>query len=211
MQKIIQLSISQQFVLPDVYLNGSVEEVEEALYMGALTQQTIQTRRSNDEVRNLEERHTLEVQRIQSVYQDKLAELQEDIRTITAEKDKLLTEYSNGIKEARLAEKEVCGRDAEEKVRLLRKDYDVLMARYEVLEVRKQEMESMRAQDIQEAVRRTEELMEKVVAAKQQQLDKLEATYHKLSESISKQTDEVNKLSNTLGKRNANVKTKGSD
>jgi hypothetical protein len=211
MQKSIQLHVSQSFVLPDVYVSGSTEEIEEALYIGALTQQTVQTRRSNDEVRAIESRHQVELQRIQTQYQDKLVKLQEDIRSISAEKDKLNATYSDGIKEARLAEKEICSRDTEEKVRLLRKEYDVLQARYEVLEVRKREMEEMRAQDIQEAVKRTEELMEKVVAAKQQQLDKMEATYHRLSDSISKQTDEVNKLSNTLGKRNANVKTKGSD
>jgi hypothetical protein len=208
---LVQLHVTQSFVLPDVYLCGSVEEIEEALYIGALTQQTIQTRRSNDEVRNLEARHQVELQRIQAQYQDKLVELQEDIRLISGEKDALYAEYSNGIKEARLAEKEICGRDAEEKVRLLRKEYDMLQSRYEVLEARKREMEELRAQDIQEAVKRTEDLMEKVVVAKQQQLDKMEATYHRLSESISKQTDEVNKLSSSLGKRNANVKTKGSD
>lgn len=208
---LVQLHVSQSFVLPDVYLSGSIEEVEEALYIGALTQQTIQTRRSNDEVRAIESRHQIELQRIQAQYQDKLVELQEDIHCISLEKDKLHTEYSNGIKEARLAEKGLCERDTEEKVRLLRKDYDVLQARYEVLEARKREMEELRAHDIQEAVRRTEELMEKVVVAKQQQLDKMEATYHKLNDNITKQTDEVNKLSNTLGKRAANVKTKGSD
>jgi len=211
MQKTIQLQVTQPFVLPDVYRSGKVEEVEEALYIGALAQQTIQTRRSNDEVRNLEARHQVELQRIQTQYQDTLTELQEDIRRVSAEKDKLYAEYSNGIKEARQAEKEVCGREMEEKVRQLKKEHDMLQARYEVLEVRKREMEEMRTHNIQEAVKRTEELMEKVVAAKQQQLDKMEATYHKLSESIIKQTDEVNKLSNTLGKRNANVKTKGSD
>ena len=208
---LVQLHVTQSFILPDVYITGSVEEVEEALYMGAHIQQTVQTRRSNDEVQAIESRHQVELQRIQGTYQDKLAELQEDIRAISAEKDKLQATYSHGIKEARLAEKEICGRDTEEKIRQLRKEYDVLQARYEVLEVKKREMEEMRAQDIQEAVKRTEELMEKVVAAKQQQLDKMEATYLRLNESIVKQADEVNKLSSNLGKRNANVKTKGSD
>ena len=211
MQKTVKLHVTQSFVVPDVYLSGSTEEVEEALYIGALTQQTVQTRRSNDEVRIIESRHHVELQRIQTTYQDKIGALQEDIRILSAEKDKVHAEFSNGIKEARAAEKELCGRDAEEKARLLRKDYDVLMARYEVLEVKKRELEELRTHDIQEAVRRTEELMEKVVAAKQQQLDKMEVTYQRLHESISKQTDEVNKLSSTLGKRAANVKTKGSD
>ena len=211
MQKSIQLQVTHSFVLPDVYRSGTAEEIEEALWIGAMTQQSIKTRRSNDEVRVIETRHQTELQHIQTNYQEKLLALQEDIRLVTAEKDKINAEYSNGIKEARSVEKEIGARDTEEKVRLLRKDHDILATRYEVLEVRKREMEELRAHDIQEAVKRTEELMEKVVAAKQQQLDKMEATYHKLSESITKQTDEVNKLSSTLGKRNANVKTKGSD
>jgi hypothetical protein len=211
MQKSIQLQVTHSFVLPDVYHSGTAEEIEEALWIGAITQQSIKTRRSNDEVRVIETRHQTELQHIQTNYQEKLSALQADIRLVTAEKDRIHAEYSNGIKEARSMEKEICGRDTEEKVRLLRKEHDILLARYDVLEVRKREMEELRAHDIQEAVKRTEELMEKVVAAKQQQLDKMEATYHKLSESISKQTDEVNKLSSTLGKRNANVKTKGSD
>ena len=211
MQKSIQLQVTHSFVLPDVYRSGTVEEIEEALWIGAMTQQSIKTRRSNDEVRVIETRHQTELQHIQTNYQEKLLALQEDIRFVTAEKDRIHAEYSTGIKEARSVEKEIGARDTEEKVRLLRKDHDILATRYEVLEVRKREMEELRAHDIQEAVKRTEELMEKVVAAKQQQLDKMEATYHKLSESITKQTDEVNKLSSTLGKRNANVKTKGSD
>ena len=211
MQKSIQLQVTHTFVLPDVYRSGTMEEIEEALWIGAMTQQSIKTRRSNDEVRVIETRHQTELQHIQMNYQEKLLALQEDIRLVTAEKDKINAEYSTGIKEARIVEKEIGVRDTEEKVRLLRKEYDILTTRYEVLEVRKREMEELRAHDIQEAVKRTEELMEKVVAAKQQQIDKMEATYHRLSESITKQTDEVTKLSSTLGKRNANVKTKGSD
>lgn len=207
----IQLQVSQSFVLPDVYRSGHVEEIEEALFIGASIQQSVRTRRANDEVHAIETRHQQELQNIQAKYQDTIASLQDNLRTITTEKDLIYANYSNEIAEARLLEKEVCGRHTEEKIRLLRKEYDILVSRYEVLENRKREIESLRAQDIQEAVNRTELLMEKIVAAKQQQLEKMELSYHKLSEVISKQSEEVVKLSNTLGKRGANVKTKGSD
>jgi len=207
----IQLQVTQPFVIPDVYRSGSVEEIEEALFIGASIQQSVRTRRSNDEVHAIETRHQKELQRIQTKYQDSIAALQDNLRLVTVEKDRIYADYSNGLAEARLLEKEVCSRDAEEKIRLLRKEHDILASRYEVLENRKREMEALRAQDIQEAVSRTEILMEKVVHAKQQQLERMELSYQKLSEVITKQSEEVVKLSNTLGKRGANVKTKGSD
>jgi len=98
MQKSIQLQVTHSFVLPDVYRSGTAEEVEEALWVGAMTQQSIKTRRSNDEVRVIETRHQAELQHIQMNYQEKLSALQEDIRLITAEKDRINAEYSNGIK-----------------------------------------------------------------------------------------------------------------
>jgi hypothetical protein len=53
--------------------------------------------------------------------------------------------------------------------------------------------------------------MEKVVAAKQEQLVRMESAYHRLSEVMSRQTEEIARLSGVVGKRGANVKTKGSD
>ena len=211
MQQSIQLQVTRDFVIPDIYRSGSIEEVEEALFIGASIQQSVKTRRANDEVHAIETRHQQELQRIQTKYQDTIATLQDNLRVVTMEKDLIYANYSNELSEARLLEQEVCGRDTEEKIRLLRKEYDILASRYEVLENRKREMEALRAQDIQDAVSRTEVLMEKIVHSKQQQLEKMEVSYQKLSEVISKQADEVNKLSNTLGKRGANVKTKGSD
>jgi hypothetical protein len=72
-------------------------------------------------------------------------------------------------------------------------------------------MEEGRERDIRDAVCRTELLMEKIVAAKQDQLDKMELSYSKLNDTIMKQSQEIVKLSSTLGKRAANVKTKGND
>jgi hypothetical protein len=209
--KQINLHVKTEFVVPDVYSNGTMEEVEEALWIGANIQQSVKTRRSNDEVRKIAELKDTEIQRIQDMYQTKIKHLLNDMETIATEKERISTEYSKGLKDARQGERDVVTRDWEEKMRILRKDHEILTARYESLEARKRTLEESRTKDIQDATKRTEELMEKLVAAKEEQLKKMEAAYQRLNETICKQSEEISKLSGNLSKRAANVKTKGSD
>jgi hypothetical protein len=207
----INILVKNDFVIPDVYTKGNLEEAEEALWIGATIQQSVKTRRANDEVRKISELKDSEINRIQSMYNEKLTKLLDDIKSITTEKDRVSTEYSEGLKEARGKEREVVTREWEEKQRLLRKDHEVLQSRFEALEARRRALEESRAKDIQDATKRTEELMEKLVASKADQLVKMEAAYMKLNETILKQSEEISKLSGNLSKRSANVKTKGSD
>lgn len=207
----LNIHVRQEFVVPDVFVKGSLEEMEEALWIGAAIQSTVRTRRSNDEVRKLTELKDVEIQRIQGSYQEQLTKLLDDIRMVTLERDRLQREYGEGLKEARGVERGVVEREWEEKMRLLRKEHETMVQRYEGLEARRRVLEESRQTDIQEAVARTEELMEKVVAAKQEQLVRMESAYHRLSEVMMKQTEEITRLSGVVGKRGANVKTKGSD
>jgi len=207
----IHIHIKSDFVIPDVYIKGSIEEVEEALWIGATIQQSVKTRRSNDEVRKITEIKDSEIHRIQGMYNEKLTKLLDDIKDITCEKDRLSSEYSDMLKDARTKEKEIVTRDWDEKLRNIKKDHDILSARYESLESRRRILEETRNKDIQDAVKRTEEIMEKLVSSKEEQLCKMELTYTRLHETIVKQSDEISKLSSNLTKRYANVKTKGSD
>ncbi len=207
----VQLYVKNDFVLPDVYSKGTLEEVEEALWVGANIQSVVRTRRGNDEIKKITELKDNEIARIQGMYNEKLTKLLDDIRGVTVEKERLESEYSKGLKEARSGEREVVGREWEEKLRLLRKDNEILQGRYESLEERRRVLEEGRAADIKEAVKRTEELMEKLVASKQEQLQKMELAYNKLNETIQKQSEEISRLSGHVSKRAANVKTKGSD
>jgi hypothetical protein len=207
----ISLHVKQDFVVPDVYSKGTVEEVEEALWIGANIQQSVKLRRSTDELKRITELKDAEIARIQASYNEKLTKLLDDIREITIEKDRVSTEYTEGLKDAREKERAVVSREWEEKMRTLRKDHEILNGRYEALEARKRLLEESRAKDIQDAILRTEEIMEKLVASKEEQLVKMEAAYQRLNESIAKQTDIINKLSGNVQKRAANVKTKGSD
>lgn len=207
----INLTVKPDFQVPDVYTKGTMEEVEEALWIGATVQSTIRTKRASDEVRKLAELKDTEITRIQTQYTEKLTKLLDDIRAITEEKDRISTEYTEGLKDARLKEREVTTREWDEKMRILKKDNEILQSRYEALEARKQTLEESRNKDIQDATKRTEELMEKLLKSKEEQLKKMEQTYMALSQTISKQTEELTKLQTSTAKRNANVKTKGSD
>jgi hypothetical protein len=207
----VNLYVKNDFSLPEVYTHGNLEEVEEALWVGAQVQQLVKRSRSNDEVKKVSELKDNEITRIQTMYNEKLTKLLDDIRVVTLEKDRISGEYSEGLKDARGRERDAVGREWEEKMRILRKDNEVLQGRYETLEARRRLLEESRTRDIDEAVKRTEGLMEKLVESKQDQLCKLEGAYQRLQEVISKQTDEISKLSSNLGKRGANVKTKGSD
>ena len=209
--KQINLHVKTEFVVPDVYNKGTMEEVEEALWIGANIQYSIRTRRSNDEVKKITELKDNEIARIQGMYNEKLTKLLDDIRSVTLENERIEAEYSEAVKEARGKERDAVTRDWEEKMRLLRKDHEILSARYESLEVRKRSLEESRTKDIQDAAARTEELMEKLVTSKEEQLVKMEAAYKLLNATISKQSEEITKLSGNLSKRSANVKTKGND
>ena len=207
----VNIHVRADFAVPDVYTKGTVEEVEEALWIGANIQGAVRTKRSGDEVRKITELKDAEIQRIQTMYTEKLTKLLDDIRSLGEEKDRVAAEYSDGVREARRVGGAEAGREWEEKLRILRREHEVLQTRYEGAEERRRVLEAARTRDIEEAVGRTTELMNKLVAVKEEQLGKMEVAYQRLSEVVARQGDEVAKLSTVLGKRGSNVKTKGSD
>jgi hypothetical protein len=209
--KAITVNVRQEFEVPAVYLKGSPDLVEEALFIGATIQQSIKTRRANDDLQRITDAKDEEIQRIQTNYQERIARLTEEIQNVIMEKDNASAEIMDRIKGAQKTERDTCSKEHEDAMRMLKKDHEVLVARYEALEARRRVLEESRSTDIQEAVQRTEELMGKIVTSKEQQLVKMEAAYLKLQESITKQSEEITKLSSNMGKRAANVKMKGND
>jgi hypothetical protein len=211
--KSITIHVSDSYEVPELYTKaqGDLLDVEEALTMGAWIQATLKSKKSTEEVRKVTERKDAELLRIQTQYQEKMAKLMDDRKVIAAEKEALHMEVMDRIKEARGAERESCQKEAEETVRQLRREHEILTSRYDLLDIRRRDLESSREKDIHDAVARTETLMEKLVSSKTDQLEKMESAYQKLHEVITKQSDDLVKLSATLGKRGANVKQKGSD
>jgi uncharacterized phage infection (PIP) family protein YhgE len=209
--KSVNVNVRQEFEIPAVYLKGGVEDIEEALYMGATIQQSVRTHRSTTDIRRITEEKDAELHKIQATYQERITKLSDDMQNMRAEKERMIAEMGDRIRSAQKGERDVCTKESEESIRLLRKEHDLLVARYDAAEARKRSLEENRSKDIQDAVARTEQLMGKIVASKEDQLTKMEATFHRLQDSIAKQSDEISKLSSNMGKRAANVKTKGND
>jgi hypothetical protein len=208
----LTLTVGAGFELPLVYTrNHDPKAVEEALYLGATVQNMVRTKRSSDEMKKVSDMKDAEIQKVQGMYQEKLKLVLEEIRSVSEEKDRLQQEYMERVKEARSAERVACRVEAEEAVRVLEREHAVLVAKCAALEASRRVIQESREQDIDSAVKKTEEMMERVVAAKQEQLVKMESAYHRLQESISRQSEEISRLSGVMGKRGANVKTKGSD
>lgn len=208
----ISLTVSAGFEVPLVFMkHHDVKAIEEALYLGATIQNLVRTKRSSDEVKKVSDLKDAEIQRIQGLYQEKVTKVLEEIRTVTEERDRLQQEYMERVKEARMTERSACRLESEEAIRVLEKEHEVLTGKYAALEASRRILEESRERDVAGAVKKTEEMMERVVAAKQEQLTKMESAYHRLQESIARQTDEIAKLSGTMGKRRANVSVKGAD
>lgn len=197
----VTLTVSAGFDLPLVYTkNHDAKSVEEALYLGATVQGMVRSKRASDEAKKVAELKDTEIARIQSMYQEKLTRVLEEIREVTEERDRLEASVVERVKEARGAERVL----AEERTA-------VLEGRVAGLEAARRVLEEGRERDVAAAVRRTEEMMERLVASKQEQLLKMESAYQRLQESISRQSDEIARLSGTVGKRFANVRMKGAD
>lgn len=215
MNRTITIQVSDSYEVPELYTKAHdpqvSQDIEEALTMGAWIQATLKSKKSTEEVRKVTERKDAELLRIQTQYQEKMTKLMDDRTVLAAEKEALHMEVMDRIKEARGAERESCQKEAEETLRQLRREHEILTSRYDLLDIRRQDLESSREKDIHDAVTRTETLMEKLVSSKTDQLEKMESAYQKLHEVITKQSDDLVKLSATLGKRGANVKQKGSD
>ena len=209
--KPITIHVSTSYEVPELYTKATQEDIEDALTMGAWIQATMKSKKSTEEVRKVTERKDAELLRIQTQYQERMAKLMDDRKILAAEKEALHMEVMDRIKEARGAERESCAKEAEETLRQLRREHEILTSRYDLLDVRRRDLETSREKDIHDAVTRTETLMEKLVSSKSDQLEKMENAYQKLHEVITKQSDDLVKLSATLGKRGANVKQKGSD
>jgi hypothetical protein len=208
----ITLSVSVGFEVPLVYTKQhDVKAVEEALYLGATVQNMVRSKRASDEAKMVSEVKDAEIQRIQGMYQEKLTKVLEEIRSVSEERDRLQQEYMERVKEARSVERAACRVESDEAVRVLEREREVLASKCTALEASRRVLEEGRERDVGAAVRRTEEMMERVISAKQEQLVKMESAYQRLQEAISKQSDEIARLSGVVGKRGANVKTKGSD
>ena len=168
----LTLTVSASFEVPFVYLKHNIQEIEEALLLGSMVQSSVKTTRSTEEVKKIIEVKDIEIQQIQKSYQDKLTKLLDDLQQTSEEKNKLNDEYLEKMKLAQQQERDHTTKEYEEKMKFLRRDMEALTSKCNALEVCRKTLEESRSKDIQDAVQRTEVMMDKIVLSKQDQLSK---------------------------------------
>jgi len=207
----LTIHVRPEFTVPDIFHKGSIEEIEECLWIGALIHQSVRVNRSNEEVKKISELKDAEIQRIQTQYTEKITQLLDELRKLGQEKEKLTTEYDKALKDSRVGERVAVVKEYDDKITVILREKTGLESRIEGLETRKRILEESREKDVHDAIQRTEVMMNKLVASKEEQILRMEGAYKKLEESIGRQADELSRLSGSLGKRYANVKIRGSD
>jgi hypothetical protein len=126
--KSVHVNVRQEFEIPAVYLKGGVEEIEEALSIGATIQNSIKTMRSTADIKRITEEKDAEIQRIQTTYQERITKLSDELQSMGAEKTRIMAEVGDRIRAAQKGERDVCTKESEESIGLLRKEHDLLGA-----------------------------------------------------------------------------------
>ncbi len=208
--RMIGIQVRSEFVVPDVYMSGTTEEIEEALWIGSVIQNAVRTKRDEDV--------SVVVERIVA---EKDAEMNKavgryvkQIEELGAEQKRLIEEHERVMKEGQMlwergADKKWNGRVSE-----LEREVEMIRGRYEVLEAKKCALEMERDADVKRAVEGCQKMMERIVAEKEMQVQQMIVAYRGLEAGLGRVGGDIEKLGGLVQKRMSgavNVKTKGND
>ena len=94
----LTLRLRPSFTIPELYLTGAVEEIEEALTVGALIQQTVVTTRSKEDMQRVMTEKTAEIERIRTGYQDRLGRIEGELARARESAEALQAEIAERVK-----------------------------------------------------------------------------------------------------------------
>ncbi len=206
----IGIQVRGEFVVPDVYMSGTTEEIEEALWIGSVIQNAVRTKRDEDVsvvVDRIVAEKDAEMKRIVGGYVKQIEELGTEQRRLVEEHERVMAEGK--MLWERGADKKWNGR-----VEALEREVETIRGRYDVLEARKCALEMERDADVKRAVEGCQKMMERIVAEKEMQVQQMIAAYRGLEAGLGKVGGDIEKLGGLVQKRVSgavNVKTKGND
>lgn len=204
MAKQFIIHVSKTFQVPEVYTSESVDDIQEALWIGATIQESVRAYRSDSTVLKLQDDYKKEIYTLKNLNQEHEKELQKEIKNLEEERHSLQDKYIIGLKLARAEGNEMARRELDDKVRSIETKLDLL-------EDRKRFLEETRQDDIHKAVETERIVMERVISEKEKEITRMESVMKALQEAIGKNSEEIGKLGGTIAKRiTSNVKLKGS-
>lgn len=201
---------------PSFYDSANPEEISHALDIGAHMYQTVQSMRSSEEIRMIEERKQTEISKIKEQSEERIHELQMQIDQVRQEHQQRLTQLyeSQRTQESGLRKdiQDTVQRQAQTRITAIESEMEVLREKNHALNERKAILEAGRDQDIRIAEERTKHLLQHTLDEKERAIMRSEKTLHQLQESYQKQAEELRQLADLIRKKpQQNVKTKGSE
>lgn len=202
--KPVSCIVSDTYSVPPVFLNGSMEDVEEALTLGAKVQEFAHIQKTTQNVKVLLEQKESEYRRQISQVEEEckgLRRLQEEQETQIRTMKQTMLEVQ---KEARNQERTRTLQEVEEKLQQAQ-------SRTQIAEERRQAIEAARDQDIRAAEERTRTLMQQVLRVREEQVSASQQALSALEQAYKAQAEELRGLNDFLRRKITNAKVKGSD
>jgi hypothetical protein len=209
----LRIDVSDTFPIPSVYTTGSMEEIEEALLIGAYVQAHVHQQRATQDLKALAANKEAEIAALRDQHDRALRVLSETLETqrrdLTALQQEMRLHQTAAAKAlqdataaARAQERERTMLEAEEKVAAAQR-------RLEAAEERKALLEASRAADIREAEARTRALLGEALQLREAQVLAGQQAFAALDATYKSQAEELRALNDFLRRRVTNVKTKG--
>lgn len=200
----LSLQVSASFRVPSVYKEGTQAEIEEALAIGAFVQDHVRTQKATETLRTAIARKDVEWSAQVQEKEKELNKLHEEYTNLQQLLAKQRQELLEVQKETRRFERDAVTREYEDQLRALQN-------RCDALDERRRMLETSRDADILATEKRTRELMQQVVAVREEQVRKGETALAAFHDAYRKQIDELQGLNDFLRRKITNVKTKGNE
>jgi len=197
--KVLQIVVSENFDLPDIYKSDKSKEIEECLIIGSLVHQEIRKEFTNDAIKDIENNKAKEIAAIKSKADATQKVLQEEIFALQTEITKQNEKYQSEL------------RDIKKKTSS-EKDYEYSQQMAELkekiiaLETRRALIENSRDEDINKAILREQNNLERLLSEKEKDILRITGLVDRLQDTISRQSDEISKMSTSFAKRTLDSK-----
>lgn len=183
---VLSIRVSPAFQAPAVYTNGSVEDREEALLLGAFVQQHVRIQRATGDLKAIQAAAAADL----ATKDAEVAAAKAEAVTAAAAHQKALQVARREGVEATVLEMQAIVAAAEERRRLL---------------------EAERSKDLAAAEQRVRDVFQQTLAIREEQVRNGQEALRALEAAYKSQVEELRSLNDFVRRRTANVKIKGNE
>ena len=216
--KTLALLVGPTFAVPSVFHDGTQEEIEEALGLGAFVQAHVRTERATADIKTLQARKEAE---LTTLKQTKDAEIAANYATIVAlrgqiearegELQKHQRQLAETLDAARTRERERAAAELIAAAADARAALEAMQRRAAAAEDRRTLLEAERSADIAAAEDRTRAAFQQALAIREEQVRAGQEILKTLDAAYRSQVDELRNLNEFVRRKTQNVKTKGNE